>query len=125
MAGAKGNKNAEIHGGAAAIAAIQKGEPLRGLAAQAEQNVIAEYEQSGASSLIIVNATRLQAVCNLYWNAIEKALQDEDLVKLDHYVSRYGWLASSSLRAWIEVRKEERNRDSLDAARVLEVVKNG
>lgn len=113
------------HGGAGAVRAIQRGEPLHGLAAQAEQDVYQELSESGVYNLIERNAARLQAACDLYWNAVQKAAQENDLKALDRYVSRYGWLAGASLRAWAQVRQEQRQRDPLDAAKILEVVKGG
>jgi hypothetical protein len=99
------------HGGAAAVISVQKGTPLHGLAAQAEQEVTLELENKGALALIQRNATRLQAACDLYWNAVQVAAQDGDLKALDHYVARYGWLAGCSLRAWTLVRQERRLKD--------------
>jgi hypothetical protein len=111
------------HGGAAAVISVQKGEPLRGLAELAERDVLLELENKGALALIQRNATRLQACVDLYWNAIMKAAQEGDLKSLDHYVSRFGWLAGASLRAWAQVRQEERLREPLDAGRVLDAIK--
>jgi len=111
------------HGGEAAVKAIQKGEPLRGLAIQAEQDVILELEDKGALALIQRNATRLQAAADLYWNAVMKAAQTGDLSSMDYYVGRYGWLASASLRAWAQVRQEERLKEPWDAGRVLDAIK--
>ncbi len=113
------------HGGAGAVRAIQRGEPLHGLAAEAEREIYAELAENGAYSIIERNAIRLQAATDLYWNAIQKAAQDNDLKALDHYVSRYGWLAGASLRAWAMVRQEQRQRDPLSAAKVLDAVKKG
>ena len=99
------------HGGAAAVNAISDGSQFGGLAADAERAVIAELEEYGSLSLIRRNATRLQAAADLYWAAIQKAAQDGDLSALDHYVSRYGWLAGASLRAWTQLKQEERQHE--------------
>ncbi len=107
----KGNQNGVRHGGEAAVKSIQKGEPMHGLAAETEQAVSAELELSGSYSMIEKNAVRLQTACELYWGAIMKSAETGDLHSLDHYVARYGWLASVSLRAWAQVRQEGRLKD--------------
>lgn len=104
----EGNQNTLKHGGEAAVKAIQKGEPLRGLAAQAEQDVITELSMNGVLSLIRRDVTRVQAATDLFWNAIQKAAEEDDLKALDHYIARFGWLAGVSLRALLDLRKEER-----------------
>ena len=109
MPGPKNNKNAQTHGGGAAIDKIRKGEPLTGLAAEAEQNAIAELENKGVDSMAERNAVRLQAASDLYWNAVLKAAQDNDLEALDRYVARFGWLAGCTLRALEQVKKARRD----------------
>lgn len=106
MPGTKDNKNALKHGGEATVKAITKGEPLRGLAAEAQADVMAEYETSGHVPLVLKNASRLQAAANLYWAALSNAAEAGDLEKIDRYIQRLGWLTSCALRAWAEVRKD-------------------
>jgi len=120
-----GIQNGLKHGGEGAVKAIQKGDPFHGLAAETEQAVSAELVNSGAYSMIEKNAVRLQTACELYWGAIMKAAETGDLQSLDHYVARYGWLASVSLRAWAQVRQEQRRKDNLTPETVLEAVKHG
>ena len=113
------------HGGESAIRSIQKGEPLHGLAAETEQAVSTELELRGSYSMIEKNAVRLQTACELYWGAIMKAAETGDLQLLDHYIARYGWLASVSLRAWAQVRQEQRRKSDLTPETVLEAVQRG
>ena len=96
------------HGGESAVKAIQRGEvfQLGTLARDAELAVYNELESSGRYALVVRSATRLQACCDLFWNAIEAAAQNGDLEQLDRYIKRFGWLASSALRAWAQVRAE-------------------
>jgi len=105
----QGNKASTSHGGEGAVKSIQRSEPLCGLAVDAEQAVADEYETEGRFALVVRNARRLQAACDLYWNAVAKAAGDGDLAALDKYVKRFGWLASSALRAWAQVRNEGDN----------------
>jgi hypothetical protein len=63
---AKGNKNNEKHGGAAAIQAINKGATFTGLAAEAQAEVESDLINKGQPSLVIENATRVQAAARLY-----------------------------------------------------------
>jgi hypothetical protein len=65
------------------------------------------------------NAVRLQVASELYWNAVQKAAESGDLKKLDHYISRFGWLAGASLRAWAQLRQEERRRPTADITTIL------
>ena len=121
MPGIKNNKNAQKHGGEAAIKAIQMGDHLRGLAAKAENNVHSEFILDGHYSLVVRNATRLQAAADLFWDAILGAAEEGDLERLDRYVKRFGWLASSALRAWSQVKNESRKVE-IDASHVLEAI---
>jgi len=99
--------------------AIREGKPLTGPAREAELAVYEELETQGRYSLVRRNAARLQAACDLYWSAISKLMQtvneqggtpaDVVIVKLDRYVARFGWLAGASLRAWAQVKEEEKD----------------
>jgi hypothetical protein len=105
----KGNQSAKTsalkHGGEAAVKAIQHGEPLTGLAAEAERAVVDELESRGPAALEVRNACRAQAACDLYWNAIQAVADQGNLEMLDRYVARFGWLVGVSLRAWAQVKK--------------------
>ena len=116
----EGAERLEVHGGAGAVRAIQQGEPFRGLAAKEEHNVQADYAELGRAALVEENAVRLQTACRLYWSAVQKAADDGDLERLDGYIARFGWLAGASLRAWAEVRKEEKARPvALDYDKII------
>jgi len=111
------------HGGAGAVHAIQQGKPFTGLAAAAEADVYQELAEDGPYSLVEKNAVRLQAACDLYWAAITKAAEDRDLNALDRYISRFGWLAGTSLRAWAQVRQDEKDKDNISAGDVLAAIR--
>jgi len=114
-----GERRALKHGGEAAVKAIQKGQPMTGPAREAELAVYEELETAGRHSLVRRNAARLQAAADLYWGAISKLMQDVNerggipadvvIVKLDKYIKRFGWLAGASLRAWEQVKQDEKD----------------
>jgi len=108
--GHRGNQNGLKHGGEGAVKAIQHGKPFQGLAAQEEENVAADLEAQGRAAMVEEQATRLHTAARLYWAAVQKAADSGDLQKLDAYIARFGWLASASLRAWEQVRKEDAAR---------------
>lgn len=114
------------HGAEGGVTRITKGQELVGLAADAEQAVYNELEQKGRLSLVIRDAARLQACADLFWNAVQKAAESGDLAQLDHFVARFGWLASSSLRAWQLVHDLEKTpSETVQAIKVLEAVRSG
>ena len=122
---AEGKQHGLVHGGEGAVKAIQRGEPFRGLAQREEQTVQADYAEQGRAAMVEENAVRLQTACRLYWNAVQKAADDGDLVKLDSYIARFGWLAGASLRAWAELRKEEKSKPkSLDYNAFIQQMKD-
>jgi len=116
------NTNALRHGGAAAVKAIQDGEPLTGPARDAELQVYETLETSGRYSLVRRTAARLQAACDLYWGAVSKAAENGDLKKLDSYIARFGWLAGCSLRAWAQVKEEEKGAAGAMVADYEEII---
>ena len=108
------------HGGEACVKAIQRGEPLTGLAAEAERAVYQELDTNGRPALVVRNAARLQAAADLYWNAIQAVADQGRLDQLDKYIKRYGWLAGASLRAWAQVKQERPDDDrALDYEAIL------
>lgn len=122
----EGNQNAKIHGGEAALSAIRNGTELTGPARDAELQVYTELATQGRASIVTRTAVRLQAACDLFWAALVDAGERGDLSAMDRYVARFGWLASASLRAWQQVRAEEKDADDgLDYERILEGQKNG
>lgn len=120
------NLNALKHGGEMAVEDIKAGVALRGPAREAELAVIQELEASGRYSLVLRNATRLQAACDLFWSAVEGAAERQDLAALDRYIARFGWLAGASLRAWAQVKQEQPdNGNALDYEEILKGGDNG
>jgi len=116
------NTNALRHGGAAAVKAIQQNEPLTGPARDAELQVYETLETAGRYSLVRRTAARLQAACDIYWGAVSKAAEDGDLVRLDSYIARFGWLAGASLRAWAQVKEEEKDASNAMLADYEEII---
>lgn len=113
-------------GAEGALKRISDGAPLVGLAHDAEQAVIVELEAAGRAAIVTRNARRLQAACDLFWNAVTKAAQDGDLEKLDKYVARFGWLSSASLRAWAQVGQEQKDTErGVSAGYVLDAIRGG
>lgn len=104
--GKPGNQHATRHGGAGAVRRIQEGKPLIGLAAETEAQVKEDLAAAGREELVIEAATRLHTCMRLYWGAVQTAADAGDLEGLDRYCKRFGWLATSALRAWREVRAE-------------------
>lgn len=124
----EGNQAAIKHGGEAGIKALTTGEPLTGLAKQAEDGARDRLEVDGRAAVVRENAIRLQAVADLFYNAVQKAANDGNLALLDRYAARYGWLAMSALRALAQLATEEKDAakgqttlaqvlDAMDAAR--------
>jgi len=100
------NQHAVKHGGAGAVKRVQEGRPLIGLAAETEAQVKEDLAMAGREELVIEAATRLHTCMRLYWDAVCAAADAGDLEGLDRYCKRFGWLATSALRAWREVREE-------------------
>lgn len=116
----KDNQHAFKHGGGAAIARIREGQPFTGLAQEEEQRVLTEYEVEGRLEIEKQTAIRLQTAQNLYWSAILKAAQNGDIDSLDRYVSRFGWLAGVTLRAWDQVGKSEKKQNKKSIIDILQ-----
>jgi hypothetical protein len=117
-----GNTVSLKHGAAAGAKAIEKGTPLTGLAAVVESEVKADLETLGAAGIIQNQATRLETVSRLYFDAFVASIQSGDLAKADSYCARYGWLANSSIRAWAEVVRSAKNTPKHGAAKVLDAI---
>lgn len=108
----KGTRNAQRHGAEAAIKRIHDGGPFAPIAADELARVENQLELKGVAAIQETNATRIQAACNLYWAAIEKAAQDHDLDRLDKFCARYGWLVGVATRAWLAVQQDRKGRGS-------------
>lgn len=115
----KNNKNHLIHGGAAAIKALSTGTQFTGLAAETQGEVETDLVNKGQASMVVENATRIQAAARLYWNAISKAMDDGDLALLDHYIARFGWLVGVANRAWDQASKDMPNKKRHDVIDLL------
>lgn len=111
--------DAAVHGGAGALKAREQGRPFAGLAAERAHEIGLQLATSGPDEFIRQNAISLQTVADLYLDAIKKASEANDQVKIDSYVKVWGWIASSALRAWLEVRKIARRDDGKDAAVII------
>ncbi|MBE3144043.1 MAG: hypothetical protein IMZ61_08990 [Planctomycetes bacterium] len=122
--GPVGNNKAFKHGGEAAVRAITRGDPFRGLAADELQAVEAAYQAEGVPPLVVMNSLRLQVAANLYWNAICKAAEGGDLLLLDRYVQRFGWLAGVALRALEQVATQQKaaGKGGVSARDVIEAI---
>jgi len=109
-------------GGAKAIKQLQHGDSLSGIAAEAQAAVEMTLETEGIHAIMRLNATRTQAVADMYWGALQKAAQDGDLEQLDKFTARYGWLSGVAMRAWQAVNDlEKKSRRTT----ILNVMKGG
>jgi len=118
----KPRQNALKYGGEGAVRRISTGKPFIGLAAEEEKAVTAELAERGVAELNKSVAIRLQTASNLYWNAICKAAQDGDIVALDRYIARYGWLAGKAMLGWAQVSKDDKDR-AKSAMGIVDVLK--
>jgi hypothetical protein len=94
------------HGGAGAVRAMREGRPFTGLAAQAEQEVVTDLETEGRGAMVKEMAVRIHTCARLYYGALQTAVDQGDLAKLDTYAKRFGWLAGAALRAWAQLKQE-------------------
>jgi hypothetical protein len=112
------NQNARKYGGERAIRRISEGKPFIGLAKDEQTAVDIELQAKGIEEIVKSDAIRLQSALNLYWNAVQKAAADGDLNAFDRYISRYGWLAGVTLRAWAQVKQDQKQNKN----RITEVL---
>ena len=120
MGAAPGNENTLKHGGARAVEEIKAGQPLTGPAQEMEEIVRADLSDNGRLSIVKDGAIRLQAVANIYYGALIAAAEEGDLKRLDTYAKRFGWLQGAAIRAWREVREEEKNLpDAVDYETII------
>jgi hypothetical protein len=109
-----GNQTTLTHGGAGALKAIEKHKPFTGIILQAEEEVKADLRQAdGLAQVMEQDAIRLETAARLYFDAFKKAIQDQDIEQATAYVKVFGWLQSSSLRAW-QLVKGNRGREDTD-----------
>lgn len=120
----KKSSNALKHGGAAAVKALERGQPFTSLAADREKDVRETYETQGAAAVIVRNAIRLQTVSELYYDAITAAAQAHDQEKLEGALKVWGWVTNSAVRAWDLVRREIKKDDQVALTRqVIDAIK--
>ncbi len=101
-------RNASVKFGAErAVKQIQHGQALTGPAREAEEQVRDDLANIGRVEIVTNAAIRLEAVARLFYNAVIDASERGDMEKLDTYVKRFGWLQSSALRAWAQVKQEK------------------
>jgi hypothetical protein len=93
------------HGGESGIKALATDTEFTApLAVGAQEAVRDELETNGLESIVERAAVRLQAVSDLFYDAIQAAAQSNDLEKIDMYSQRFGWLQSKALIAWGQVK---------------------
>jgi hypothetical protein len=98
-----GNRASFKHGREAAVRALTRGDEFTGVAHKAELAVYEDLEAIGPLAIATKGAARLQAASDLFWDAIDAAIQNQDLTDLDHVMARFGWLQGAALRAWKQV----------------------
>lgn len=112
-----------IHGGEKAVKQLQHGEPLTGLAAESEAAVRVELaSDEGVAGIAERNAIRLQAVADLYYQALQRACDLQQLQLFDSYSQRFAWLSAAAMRAWVAARdlQEKSTRPN-----VIDMLKGG
>jgi len=110
----KDNKNAQTHGGGAALEKIRFNAPFTGLAEAREIEVMDEYDHKGPGAVILRNAIRLQVVSDLYYDAIKKAAQDNDPEALQTALNTWGSVTNSAIRAMDLVRRALKKDQAID-----------
>lgn len=115
-----GNQTGARHNGETAVKAIQKGTELTGPARLAELEVYNELATEGRPAIVLRLAVRLTAAADLFHNAMVEAAESGDLQRMDSYCKRFGWLATSSLRAWAQVQAEEKQADDSGIIEAIE-----
>lgn len=112
------NQNAVKHGGAGAMNAIQNNRDFTGLAKDALDDVESRIGLNGVQGELVRNASRLQAVSDLYFAAWSKVVQDGDIEKITSFLKVWNWTTNSAQRAWqavAKVMKPDAIKDVLDA----------
>lgn len=112
---------AETYGGMGAIRRLERGQPLTGLAAQAEIEVETQLDAGGIPAILQRNAIRVQAVADLFYGALLTAAQEGKLDKLAEYAQRFAWLSGVALRQWQALGMETKGKSP---ASVLDVMKS-
>ena len=114
----KGNQNAvqpDTAGAEGALKRYGQGQPFIGAALAAEHEATEAIRRPGGlDDLLETNAARLQAICSLYYEAMQYQAAQGDLEKFDQYAARYGWLTSKTILALAELRKNRKTGGRLD-----------
>lgn len=114
-----GNQQTVKHGAEGAIRRISEGKPFLGIAAEREKEITAELAESGIPAIMERDAIRLQTAADLYFDAVQKAVQDGDLAAVDRYIARFGWIAGVTIRAWDAVLRLQSKRNGKDVIELL------
>ena len=116
------NDSAVRHGGAGAIRRIAEKQPFIGIAADEQKAVEADLQLNGTDKITELNCIRLQTAMNLYWNAVQKSAADGDLESFDRYISRFGWLAGVTMRAWAQYNADAKAKSR---GNIIDLLKGG
>lgn len=111
------------HGGEGAIKRLTSGEPFLGMALDQQHEVENRLATEGLDAIVETNAIRLQTTTDLFYAAILKAAQVGDIELFERYVARYGWIAGVTLRAWAQV-KHDQKQNGGKLAEVLDAYNN-
>ena len=112
----------ETHGTRPARDALARDEPLRGLALQAQQAALERYELDGSYELALENASRIQAVGDVFWAATVAAIEDNKYTLAFDLATRLVGFLTRATQAWGELEGLRRVKDGamLDYEQVLE-----
>lgn len=108
--------------------AIQNNREFTGLAKEAMDDVENRVNLHGVEGELVRNASRLQAVSDLYFAAWSKVVQDGDIDKITSFLKVWNWTTNSAQRAWqavAKVMKPDAIIGVLDAYEKLKESNNG
>jgi hypothetical protein len=98
------SQNATKHGGEAAIKRLADGQPFTGLAAAKQAEVRERLETEGIDAIMEDNAIDVQAVRDLFRDALAKAIDDGNEKQINGYADRFQWFADKAMKHWAMVR---------------------
>lgn len=110
------------HGGEGALRSIERGVPFPPGTPAAEREILlrAELERDGVTEVLTRGAIRMEVAADLYYAAVCKAAEGDDLAVLDKFIARFGWLQSSAIRSWVLVKAERASQDTGLLAKAIE-----
>lgn len=114
-----------VHGGEKAIKQLAHGDPLTGLAAESEAAVRLELANDGISGIVERDAVRLQAVADLFYQALQAAADAGNLDKVESYAQRFTWITAAALRAWAASKDLAKSEGKNTVIDLLKGGKNG